>query len=355
MLSEEGRSLVSDTPTLPRIRLHPHIVLLVLATVLFAPSFCAGQEVKDLSPQLSNAITKSGRKTVAVVDFTDLQGCVTEFGRFLAEEFSVALANGSGGFEVIDRTHLKTLLQEHKLAATGIIDPQTARKVGEIAGVQALVAGTVTPFGDSVRLSVKVLDAETAKVIGGVTGDMSRNKAIDELLKKGISGGCLSSSDLTPEPHQAITVPTGKGEPVKAQEPTDSATAEIGDFLYTIQGCRRPSDKVECWGTVTNRGSKLQGLQIDTSRSYLIDDLGTQSGEKGSGNVIGAIVGALAGVGKVIVTLGSYGPRADLEPNLPMSLHVSGVGLSDEGKSVSIVLSTDHGRAVIKNLKLQRR
>jgi curli biogenesis system outer membrane secretion channel CsgG len=66
-------------------------------------------------------------------------------GTFLAEEFSVALATGSGGFEVIDRTNLKTLLQEHKLAATGIIDPQTARKVGEIAGVQALVAGTVTP------------------------------------------------------------------------------------------------------------------------------------------------------------------------------------------------------------------
>ena len=127
--------MASDTPALSCIRLRPHIVLLVLVTALFVPSFCAGQDVKDLSPQLSSAITKSGRKTVAVVDFTDLQGCVTEFGRFLAEEFSVALATGSGGFEVIDRTNLKTLLQEHKLAATGIIDPQTARKVGEIAGV----------------------------------------------------------------------------------------------------------------------------------------------------------------------------------------------------------------------------
>jgi hypothetical protein len=70
---------------------------------------------------LSSAITKSGKKTVAVVDFTDLQGRVTEFGRFLAEEFSVALSADQSGFKVIDRTNLKTILQEHKLASTGVL------------------------------------------------------------------------------------------------------------------------------------------------------------------------------------------------------------------------------------------
>src|ERR1700687_960711 len=108
------------------------------------------QEVKQLSAQMAIAIAKSGKKTVAVVDFTDLQGCVTELGRFLAEEFSVNLTVEAKDFEVIDRTHLKTLLQEHKLASSGIIDPQTARRLGEIAGVQALVTGSLTPFGDSV-------------------------------------------------------------------------------------------------------------------------------------------------------------------------------------------------------------
>jgi len=55
----------------------------------------------------------------------DLQGNVTELGRFLAEELSGALVNDSRGFRVIDRAHLKAILQEHKLAATGLIDPQT--------------------------------------------------------------------------------------------------------------------------------------------------------------------------------------------------------------------------------------
>ncbi len=35
--------------------------------------------------------------------------------------------------KVIDRTHLKAILHEHKLASTGLIDPQTARQLGRIA------------------------------------------------------------------------------------------------------------------------------------------------------------------------------------------------------------------------------
>ena len=108
------------------------------------------QEINSLSTATAEKISAAGKKTIAVVDFTDLQGNVTELGRFLAEEFSVALAGTSKGFEVVDRTNLKSLLVEHKLASKGIIDPQTARKLGQIAGVDALITGTITPFGDRV-------------------------------------------------------------------------------------------------------------------------------------------------------------------------------------------------------------
>jgi len=104
----------------------------------------------------------------------------------LAEEFSVALAGASKGFEVIDRTHLKSIMAEHKLASKGIIDPQTARKLGKIAGVGALITGTITPFGVSIRLSVKVLDTETARMISASTGNIAKTDAIEELLARGI-------------------------------------------------------------------------------------------------------------------------------------------------------------------------
>ncbi len=144
------------------------------------------KEIKSISASMAENIANAGKKMIAVVDFTDLQGNVTALGRFLAEEFSVALAGAGKGFEVVDRTHLKSIVAEHKLSASGIIDPQTARKLGQIAGVDALITGTITPFGDSVRISVKILDTATAKVIGASSGDIAKTKAIEELLARGI-------------------------------------------------------------------------------------------------------------------------------------------------------------------------
>lgn len=165
-------------------------VLTMFALVLFlfsvATPVMVSQDVKTLSSTLAKSITASGRRNVAVVDFTDLQGNVTELGRFLAEEFSVDLLGEAKGFEVIDRTHLKAILQEHRLATTGLIDPQTARKLGQIAGVDALVTGTIVPLGDSVRLSAKVLDTNTAKMLGAATAEIPKTKTVEELLQRGI-------------------------------------------------------------------------------------------------------------------------------------------------------------------------
>jgi len=165
----------------------PVFLFLAIVALLYCPfSFAYEEEIKDISTNMAKDIADAGKKTIAVADFTDLQGNVTELGRFLAEEFSVALAGAGTRFEVVDRIHLKSIIMEHKLSATGMIDPKTARKLGKIAGVQALITGTVTPFGDNVRITVKILDTETAKIIGASTANIAKTKAIEELLARGI-------------------------------------------------------------------------------------------------------------------------------------------------------------------------
>jgi curli biogenesis system outer membrane secretion channel CsgG len=128
-------------------------------SLLVSSAFGYEKEIEQLSSQMAEKIAGKGKKTVAVVDFTDLEGNVTQLDQFIAEEFSVALAGAGKGFRVIDRTRLMSIIKENKLAATGLIDPATASKLGKIAGVDALVTGTLTPFGDNVRLTVKVLDS----------------------------------------------------------------------------------------------------------------------------------------------------------------------------------------------------
>ena len=98
-------------------------------------SFALDQELKELSANLAESISKSGKTSIAVVDFLNLKGEVTDGGRFFAEEFTVDLAKAGKGFKVIERNRLKVILEELKLASTGIIDEKTAQKLGQIAGV----------------------------------------------------------------------------------------------------------------------------------------------------------------------------------------------------------------------------
>src|SRR5262245_23781666 len=142
-------------------------IVLHVAIVFGFAGVSAGQpnELRSLANSLAEDIASSGKRSIAVVDFTDLQGNPTALGRYLAEEFSVALARTRKGLQVIDRTHLKAILAENKLGSTGLIDPATARRLGQIAGAEALLTGSMTPFSESVRIAVKVLATDTARII----------------------------------------------------------------------------------------------------------------------------------------------------------------------------------------------
>lgn len=172
-------------------------VSLLLMFVLPPAELAAGQREILIGANSIAGELKPG-SVLAVVDFTDLRGGVTELGRFIAEEMALGLASSGKGLSVIDRTHLKMLMQEHKLNASGLIDPTTARKLGQIAGVQGLVTGTITPFADSVRVVVKVLDTETARIITATSLDITKNRTIEELLGRDLQAA--SGSGVGPPP-----------------------------------------------------------------------------------------------------------------------------------------------------------
>ncbi|MCI5190497.1 MAG: hypothetical protein D3905_12070 [Candidatus Electrothrix sp. AS4_5] len=191
----------------------------LLSLLLFvSTSFAYEKEINTLSAAMAEKIAKADRTSVAVVDFTDLEGNVTQLGRFIAEEFSTALAGAGKGFKVIDRTHLNSIIKENKLSATGLIDPATARKLGKIVGVQALITGTLTPFGENVRVAVKVLDTATAEVVDATRGNIAKTQGIEELLGKGIAVA-----------HVRSTTSTTKKKGTVAKQSQDSTSGPFSD------------------------------------------------------------------------------------------------------------------------------
>ncbi len=159
------------------------------------------REIGILASTLATSIKNHEKKVIAVVDFTDLEGNTNELGRFVAEELAGDLINTNKGFDVVDRNHLKSLLAENKLSMSGLVDPGSVKKLGRIAGADALVTGSLTPLGDSVRISCKAIDMSTAKVMGVAKGYIAKTAAIANLLKPGINeDDGLEKRKPSPEP-----------------------------------------------------------------------------------------------------------------------------------------------------------
>ncbi|MDI6744855.1 MAG: FlgO family outer membrane protein [Thermodesulfovibrionales bacterium] len=324
------------------------LVFVIFVSLTFLLSYPAvstayENEIRSLSNAMADNIAKAGKKRIAVVDFTDLQGNITELGRFIAEEMSVTIAGADKGIEVVDRTHLKTIFKEHKLAMSGVIDPTTAKKLGQIAGVDALVTGTITPFGDSVRISVKILDTATAKVIGASSGDIPKTKTIEELLGRGI--GTETTGQIIP------TTPS-------ATKPKTLTRIEANDFIFEAKACKREGQhKVLCYIAITNNLQKTRSLTILIGgnwaglppQSIIVDDFGSQY------NSVELQFG-----GKNV--RGDYSITYDIPPNLPMNLVIAYDEVLPEAKYVSVIVNcrTDkwpgdpYFKAVLRNIPLSR-
>ncbi|MCP1386233.1 CsgG/HfaB family protein [Runella salmonicolor] len=106
-------------------------------------------QIKGITQELSKKIGKTGKKRLAVADFTDADGAVTKLGWFLREEFNSALSQIGQDFEVIERKSVNELLQEKKVP-----------KLGKLTGIEALIDGTITPFEEIVRVNIKILDLQ---------------------------------------------------------------------------------------------------------------------------------------------------------------------------------------------------
>ncbi len=162
------------------------------------------------------------RKWIAIADFVDK----SNYGRGrLGTQMSDVLETElikSQQFRVFERQALKHVIDEQKLGGSGLVDPETAAKVGKIKGVKYIVSGSVTNFGiqqsrDSFivgstkrhvaqcTVDVKLVDVETSEIIWKDSGSGKALSSATQVMGAGTSAGydeslagdCLRASIVT--------------------------------------------------------------------------------------------------------------------------------------------------------------
>ena len=145
-------------------KLIPRLLLCWFATLAMGRAQTLNKEMAGLADKIGKAIAAKGCKNVAALDFTDLQRQPTELGRFLSEQLTVEIVV-TASVSMVDRANIKSILAEHKLTEEGLVNPANAKKLGEFAGVDAILMGNVTVLDDGIVLMVKAISTSSAQIV----------------------------------------------------------------------------------------------------------------------------------------------------------------------------------------------
>jgi Curli production assembly/transport component CsgG len=227
----------------------------------------------SVANEIASAVEHAGKKRVAVIDFDQIEGHVTALGRFLAEEISADLAEHPRPFAVIDRANLQSILKEHALSMSGLVNPENAKKLGQIAGVDALVLGTYTDFGESYRLSLKAIATDTAEMVASARTNIPKTNAL-----VGLANELVGERELTAKPAEAEP-----GRQASATPPTKTAGAGVrpppsSSGLPSIENAEIGASMNVGWGPLHSVG--LHDCMVDRSSircSFVIEALANQA------------------------------------------------------------------------------
>jgi formylglycine-generating enzyme required for sulfatase activity/TolB-like protein len=116
-------------------------------------------------------VGKLKRKTIAVIEYSELRGqehVHSASGRLLAERLTTELVK-SGQVEVIERSQLQKVMNELKLESSGMVDEATAKSIGRILGVEAIVTGTMAKTGSDIEIHSRLIRVADGLILSAVT------------------------------------------------------------------------------------------------------------------------------------------------------------------------------------------
>ncbi|MDO8734929.1 MAG: CsgG/HfaB family protein [Elusimicrobiota bacterium] len=68
-------------------------------------------------------------------------------------------------FKIVERTELEKLLEEQKLGLSGVIETDSAVKIGKLMSAKLLVLGSINRLGSSYQISARLINTETGEVM----------------------------------------------------------------------------------------------------------------------------------------------------------------------------------------------
>jgi len=179
---------------------------------------------------------------------------VTDFGKFLSEELITRLFM-TKRFEVVERQLLSKVIDEHKLTLAGFVDPNSAKELGKLLGVDAIATGTITDLDATVKINARLIATDTGSIFAVASVEMIKDETIRRLMgKPNLNKNNFNNNNKD----QSRQTPADNFSEIFFQE--DFSQYDLGDI-------------VDSWGTdISVRGGSE--FKYITSQSYGQHDAG---------------------------------------------------------------------------------
>ena len=151
----------------------------VLCTLIIL-SFVFNQFCINVAP-----LAAQERKKIAVFPFEDTNKEAKDvgYGSALSNMMLTAFISG-GKFDVIERAQIKKVTEELSLGISGAVDQSTAKQLGKLLGVDFMIFGSVSKFGDLVEVDLRMVSPETGMAIKAVSESSRGQESIRLMVNR---------------------------------------------------------------------------------------------------------------------------------------------------------------------------
>lgn len=136
-----------------------------------------------VNKHIAQALPQDKKPLLAVLDFSDLSDCVSAFGRLTSEELVTKLFQ-TKRVRLVEREWLKKAVNELKFNPSELVGPSRAKQLGRQVEADAIVSGTVTDLGSSVKINARVIEVERGDVLAATGTEIEKDESVSHLVRQ---------------------------------------------------------------------------------------------------------------------------------------------------------------------------
>ena len=177
-------------------------------------------ELDDLAGKLMQTKADGSKASFAIIPFsTDYKNALVE--NYITDALTESMFN-TGSVKIFERENLDAILKEQNFQASGLVNEDTAKSIGMLAGVDFVCYGTLKDVGDAFTVNARVIDVETGEICAMARTNVTK----DDYLKNQVQGSVTAKSTST----------------TKTNSVTNKTTPAVTNNLWQVSSYRNDFD-----------------------------------------------------------------------------------------------------------------